>query len=80
MERLLKGVEVGPGDVGLLNGDSIGHTIKGKEASYSQRILFQDIVIRSPRLTELSIHSEDCHSHLTREPTHDWLELCEQSE
>ena len=62
----------------LLNGDNIGYVTKGEKPLYAQHTMFQDIVIRSPRLTELSIHSEDCQSRLLREPTHDWLELCQQ--
>ena len=52
--------------------------IKGEETSYAQRTMFQDIIIRQPQLSELSIHCENVHDRIARAPAHDWLELCKQ--
>ena len=47
---LLKGREVGINDMHITNGDNFGMVLKGEEASYVQRILFQNIILRSHRL------------------------------
>ncbi|KAL7540626.1 hypothetical protein ACHAXR_010257 [Thalassiosira sp. AJA248-18] len=77
VKQLTEGIEVGANDLCLLNGDNIGFTILGKNASYNQWILFQDIIIRLERLRELKIHRDDVSERLSREPAHDWLELVE---
>ena len=78
LQTLLKGVGVGPYDLCLLNGDNIGHVIKGEEAFYAQQTTFQEIIVRQLRLAELKIHHcEDPHERLQRDPTHDWIELCQ---
>ncbi len=43
VQTLMAGIHIGPHDMAVLNGDNVGFTILGEEASYSQWILFQDI-------------------------------------
>ena len=57
-QTLLKGVKVGPYYLCLLNGDNIGHVIKGYKASYAQQTIFQDIIVQQPCLAGLKIHCE----------------------
>ena len=75
---LLKGREVGINDMHITNGDNFGMVLKGEEASYVQRILFQNIILRSLRLGKLKIHSENPAERLSRRPTNDWLSLCHE--
>jgi hypothetical protein len=62
----------------LTNGDNFGMVVKGEEALYKQRTLFQDIIIRMSRLIKLRIHHENVSERLSRRPTNDWLELCRE--
>jgi len=78
VENLLKRVNVNAFDMCLTNGDNFGMVVKGEEASYKQRTLFQDIIIRMSRLIKLRIHHENVSERLSRRPTNDWLELCRE--
>ena len=68
---LLTGVEVGPYDICILNGDNIGFHKKGPQVGYSNWILFQDIILRRQRLEEIKIYSDTPSERLSREPEHD---------
>jgi hypothetical protein len=61
----------------ILNGDNIGFTRKGEEASYSQWVLFQDIVLPLSRLSELKISPSNHEERLSRVPRNDWVLLCD---
>ena len=79
VKSLMKGVQVQSHDMCLLNGDNIGHVIKGKEASYKQRTLFQDIIVRKERLEELSIHCQEKGDRISRVPANTWLDLVQDN-
>ena len=73
---LLSGIKAGPNDMCILNGDNIGFTRKREEASYSQWVLFQDIILPSSCLSELKISPPNLEERLSRIPRHDWVQLC----
>ncbi|KAL9178464.1 hypothetical protein ACHAXT_003794 [Thalassiosira profunda] len=80
LKSLLEGVSIGSEEMALLNGDNFGLVRKGRQASYSQWIIFQDIKVRLQRLKQLKIHAEKVEDRLARDPAADWLQLVKEDQ
>ena len=64
-------------DMCILNGDNKGYTIKGPDPGpgYKEWILFHDIVLCQSQLKQVKVYGDDQEGPLSREVTHDWLEI-----
>jgi hypothetical protein len=76
LRTLMKGRVVEDYDYPIVSRDNFGQLIKGMKAGYSQWIIFQDIIIRQPRLKEIKIHCNNIDQQLCRKPKHRWMDLC----